>query len=171
MTREEAKQNLVALGIEEPTDAQVTNYLNQFHAPANRNEPTPQPNNNSDEEIDQLREKVKTLERESARKDIRAHASELGIVGEKADSVLSVFSDDVEQAKIALDSLSEIIEERETNAANKKEKEIADGSNNPGGGSPNNKDKRTEAEKIAEAIGERFAETNKASDAVLNSYF
>nr|DAZ36313.1 MAG TPA: hypothetical protein [Caudoviricetes sp.] len=28
MTREEAKQNLVALGIEEPTDAQVTNYLN-----------------------------------------------------------------------------------------------------------------------------------------------
>ena len=31
MTREEAKQNLVALGIEEPTDAQVTNYLNQFH--------------------------------------------------------------------------------------------------------------------------------------------
>ena len=28
MTREEARQNLVALGIEEPSEAQVTNYLN-----------------------------------------------------------------------------------------------------------------------------------------------
>ena len=39
MSREEAKQNLMALGIEEPTDAQVTNYLNQFHA----NDPKPEP--------------------------------------------------------------------------------------------------------------------------------
>ena len=42
MTREEAKQNLIALGIEEPTDAQVTNYLNQFHS--NRPAPAPNPN-------------------------------------------------------------------------------------------------------------------------------
>lgn len=41
MTREEARQNLVALGIEEPSEAQVTNYLNQFHS--NRPNPQPQP--------------------------------------------------------------------------------------------------------------------------------
>lgn len=54
MTREEARQNLVALGIEEPSEAQVTNYLNQFHsnrqnpqptpAPQPQPQPTPQPN-------------------------------------------------------------------------------------------------------------------------------
>ena len=42
MTREEARQNLIALGIEAPTDAQVTNYLNQFHF--NRQQPAPAPN-------------------------------------------------------------------------------------------------------------------------------
>lgn len=31
MTREQAKKNLVALGVEEPTDEQVTNYLNQHN--------------------------------------------------------------------------------------------------------------------------------------------
>ena len=48
MTREEAKQNLVALGIEEPSEVQVTNYLNQFHSnrpnPQPTPAPTPQPN-------------------------------------------------------------------------------------------------------------------------------
>lgn len=31
MTREQAKKNLIALGISEPTDEQVTNYLNQHN--------------------------------------------------------------------------------------------------------------------------------------------
>ena len=43
MTREEAQQNLVALGIEEPTDAQLTNYLNQFHNNRQQQAPTPVP--------------------------------------------------------------------------------------------------------------------------------
>lgn len=32
MTREKAKQNLIAIGITEPTDEQVSNYLNQLNA-------------------------------------------------------------------------------------------------------------------------------------------
>lgn len=31
MTREQAKKNLIALGVAEPTDEQVTNYLNQHN--------------------------------------------------------------------------------------------------------------------------------------------
>ena len=32
MTREQAKANLVACGIEEPTEEQITNYLNQVNS-------------------------------------------------------------------------------------------------------------------------------------------
>ena len=31
MTREQAKQNLISIGISEPTDEQVSNYLNQLN--------------------------------------------------------------------------------------------------------------------------------------------
>lgn len=92
MTREEAKQNLIALGIEEPTDAQVTNYLNQFHSnrpapapnpnPAPKPEhqpqptpapvPNPQPNQNpspqNDDEIEKLRKQIDSLQKENIKK-------------------------------------------------------------------------------------------------------
>lgn len=179
MTREQAKQNLIALGIEEPTEAQITNYLNQFHKPEPKPEPNPKPNNDpkpnkkpeDDSEIAKLQEKIAQLEKESARKDIRAYAAEKGISGDKAESLLSVFVDDVEKAKGAIDSLSEIITDRETDAAKKKEKEIADGSKNPNGGEGNDpEDKKTEAEKTAESIGKKFSETAKTSKSVLDSY-
>lgn len=186
MTREEAKQNLQALGIEEPSEAQVTNYLNQFHSnkpePNKEPKPDPKPNNEPkpnkepkpepDGEIAKLQEQIAQLEKESARKDIRAYAAEKGITGEKVENVLSVFLDDVEKAKTAIDSLSEIITDRETTAAKNKEKEIADGSKNPGGGDPKPKDdkEKTEAEKTAESIGKSMAESSKASKAVLDSY-
>ena len=186
MTREEAKQNLQALGIEEPSEAQVTNYLNQFHStkpePNKEPKPEPKPNNEPkpnkepkpepDGEIAKLQEKIAQLEKESARKDIRAYAAEKGITGEKVENVLSVFLDDVEKAKTAIDSLSEIIADRETTAAKNKEKEIADGTKNPGGGDqkPKDDEERTEAEKTAESIGKSMAESSKASKAVLDSY-
>ena len=93
MTREEAKQNLIALGIEEPTDAQVTNYLNQFHSnrpapapnpnPAPKPEPqpqptpapvpNPQPNPNpspqNDDEIEKLRKQIDSLQKENIKKE------------------------------------------------------------------------------------------------------
>ena len=31
MTREQAKQNLISIGVAEPTDEQVSNYLNQVN--------------------------------------------------------------------------------------------------------------------------------------------
>ena len=43
MTREEAKANLQALGFEEPTANQITNYLNQFHAGMPKQEPKTEP--------------------------------------------------------------------------------------------------------------------------------
>ena len=154
MTREEAKQNLIVLGIADPTDEQVTSYLNQFHnqpkpnptpaptltptpapAPTPQPNPTPEPTPGSGEDIETLKNQIEELRRENVKKDIRAYAAEKGLTGEQADKVLVGFKDDLESAKAAIDSMSEIISARETSAAQAKEKEILDNSTNPGGGS------------------------------------
>lgn len=189
MTREEAKQNLIVLGIAEPTDEQVTSYLNQFHnqpkpnptpdptpTPTPAPVPTPQPNPNpeptpgSGEDIEALRNQIAELQRENVQKDIRAYAAEKGLTGEQAEKVLAGFKDDLESVKAAIDSMSEIISARETTAAQAKEKEILDKSTNPGGGSGGSgggKDDKPDDVKNAEQI--TFG--NKAADQSEKDYY
>lgn len=189
MTREEAKQNLIVLGIAEPTDEQVTGYLNQFHnqpkpnptpaptptptpapAPTPQPNPTPEPTPGSGEDIEALRNQIAELQRENVQKDIRAYAAEKGLTGEQAEKVLAGFKDDLESAKAAIDSMSEIISARETSAAQAKEKEILDKSTNPGGGSGGSgggKDDKPEDVKNAEQIS--FG--NKAANQSEKDYY
>lgn len=178
MTRAEAKQNLVALGIEEPTEAQVTNYLNQFHnnepqpqpqptpAPQPQPSPTPTELDNSDE-ITALKEQLANLQRENIQKDIKAYAAEKGLAGEQAAKILAGFQDNLELAKAAIDSMSEIITARETAAAQAKEQEIAKNADVPnGGGTGANKDKQ-KPDDVANAESISFgsaAPSNEAKD-------
>lgn len=149
MTREEARLNLVALGIEEPTDAQVTNYLNQFHSNRNTNpttaptpnpipNPNPEPTPANDEELANMRRQIEELQRENARKDILAYAVSKGLTGEQVQKVLNAFVDNVDAAKSAIDSIGQIISENRESAARAKEQEIAGQAGNPGGGNGNN---------------------------------
>lgn len=152
MTREEARQNLVALGIEEPSEAQVTNYLNQFHSNRPNPQPTPQPtpapqpnptpeptpNPEPDDNTRALQERIEQLERENVQKDIRAYAAEKGLTGEQAESVLAGFQTDLDAAKKAIDSIAQIISDKETAAATAKEQELLKGTPNPGGGTGGN---------------------------------
>lgn len=189
MTREEAKQNLIALGIAEPTDEQVTGYLNQFHnqpkpnptpaptptptpapAPTPQPNPTPEPTPGSGDDIETLKNQIEELRRENLKKDIRAYAAEKGLTGEQAEKVLAGFKDDLESAKVAIDSMSEIISARETSAAQAKEKEILDNSTNPGGGSGGSgggKDDKPDDVKNAEQIS--FG--NKAANQSEKDYY
>lgn len=184
MTREQAKKNLIALGIADPTEDQVSNYLNQFHndpqpptptpnpnpTPAPAPQPTPQPNPapaptpaNADlAEMEKLKKQIADLQKENVKKDIRAYAAEKGLTGEQAEKVLGALQDDLEAAKTAIDSMSQIISDKETAAAQKKEQEIANGSMNPGGGTggTNKNDEKPEDVKNAESIyfGEKQGE-------------
>lgn len=169
MTREEARLNLVALGIEEPTDAQVTNYLNQFHSNRNPNptptpapQPTPSPNPTpnpeptpaNDEELANMRRQIEDLQRENARKDILAYAVSKGLTGEQVQKVLNAFTDNVDAAKSAIDSIGQIISENRESAARAKEQEIAGNAGNPGGGNGggNPQDEKPDDVKNAESI-------------------
>lgn len=149
MTREEAKQNLVALGIEEPTDAQVTNYLNQFHNNRPQPEPTPvpqpqpqptpepklepKPTRGNEDDLESLRNQIAQLQRENVQKDIRAYAAEKGLKGEQADKILASFQDNLDAAKVAIDSMTEIISESNKTAIADYEKKNLDGTPNPNG--------------------------------------
>lgn len=161
MTREEARQNLVALGIEEPSEAQVTNYLNQFHSnrpnpqpqPAPQPTPEPTPNPEPDDNTRALQERIEQLERENVQKDIRAYAAEKGLTGEQAESVLAGFQTDLDAAKKAIDSIAQIISDKETAAATAKEQELLKGTPNPGGGTGGKPgDDKPEDVKNAESI-------------------
>lgn len=182
MTREEARQNLVALGIEDPSEAQVTNYLNQFHSNRPNPQPTPQPtpapqpnqtpeptpNPEPDDNTRALQERIEQLERENVQKDIRAYAAEKGLTGEQAESVLAGFQTDLEAAKKAIDSIAQIISDKETAAATAKEQELLKGTPNPGGGTggdPGND--KPEDVKNAESIS--FG--NKADEQSTKDYY
>lgn len=169
MTREEARLNLVALGIEEPTDVQVTNYLNQFHSNRNQNpnpapqptptpapapNPAPQPTPGGNEDLEGLRKQIADLQEENARKDIEAYAVLKGLTGDQVQNILNAFGENVDVAKQAIDSISQIISDNRTAAAKEREQELANNASNPGGGNPGsgNPGEKSTAEKIVEKM-------------------
>lgn len=182
MTREEARQNLVALGIEEPSEAQVTNYLNQFHSnrpnpqptpqpqptPAPQPNPTPEPTPNPDDggELETLRNQIAQLQKENVQKDIRAYAAERGLTGEQAESVLAGFQTDLDAAKKAIDSIAQIISDKETAAATAKEQELLNGTPNPSGGTGGEDEKSTAEKLVLKMCGSE----KKQENSVLSHY-
>ena len=100
--------------------------------------------------MERLRQQIADLQAENAKKDIMAYATARGLSGEQAENVINALGIDVEAAKKAIDSLGQIITERETAAATKKEQELAANASNPGGGGgSNDPDTRSNAEKLA----------------------
>ena len=157
MSREEAKQNLVALGIEEPTDAQVTNYLNQFHANDPKPEPKTDPEGNS--ELEKAMQQIEQLKADITRKDIASYAAQKGLVGEQAESILSGLTNDLETAKKTIDSFAKFVTDKETAAAAAKENEIANGGTNPSGngnGAGNPNGELSMGAKMAQKANARF---------------
>lgn len=183
MTREEARQNLIALGIEEPTDAQVTNYLNQFHnnrgpvqsqtqqqlqqlqqqVQQSVQPPTSEP---ASEELQNALNRIQELERENARKDILAYASSKGLSGDQIQNILNAFGENVDTAKSAIDSMAQIISDNRAAAAQEKEQELARNASNPGGGSGGGGDQKSQPEQIATKL---FGEKKQTND-ILSHY-
>lgn len=178
MTREEAKQNLIALGIVEPADEVVTNYLNQFHAQRAPQQQQPQqPSEDKPivwtdtDEYKEMQKQIEDMRTENVKKDIKAYAVEKGLSGEQAEKILAGLSVDLDTAKTAIDSLSAVITDRETAAAQRKEQEIANGSTPPNSGTNgNDKPEKTDAEKWVESHSKARAEANAAAQAIVDSY-
>lgn len=152
MSREQARENLRSLGIEEPTDEQISSYLNtvngetkkekdraeRFKAEADKvadlqNQLDSLNNANLSEvekankEAENANKKIADLEKQIEHMKLMAQLAEKGIVGEDADNLFD------ENGKLNIETLGKIITDRETASASKKEKELLDSTPSPSG--------------------------------------
>jgi membrane-associated HD superfamily phosphohydrolase len=154
MTREQAKQNLIAIGVAEPTDEQVSNYLNQVNGETKKEKDRAdgykakadtadglqkqldelQAGNLTELEkankaLDTANQQIAELQKNNAIRDLREKAmTDFKITAEQAKTIVK------EDGSFDTAELGKIMSEKETAAAQAKEQEIAKGSTNPGGG-------------------------------------
>lgn len=190
MTREQAKQNLISIGVAEPTDEQITNYLNQVNGETQKEKDKAAEYKEKADKADEYKAKIDELEAgnltevEKANKALEL-ANEQITKMQKENSIrdlreksMTDFKITAEQAKMVVKddgsfdtaALGKIMSEKETAAAQAKEQEIAGKQDIPGGGSAGGGKDKTEAEKTAEAIGKTLAGTNEAAKAIVDGY-
>lgn len=185
MTREQAKQNLISIGVAEPTDEQISNYLNQVNGETQREKDKANQYKAKADKADELQTQLdeieagKLTEVEKVNKDLEAANNLIAklqknnAVRDQRESAMTNFKITAEQAKTVVKDdgsldyteLGKIMSEKEMAAAQAKEQEIANNTTNPGGSSAGG-DKETEkpadvenAEKIA------FGETSVNNEA------
>ena len=189
MTREQAKQNLIGFGIEEPTDEQITNYLNQIGAETKGYKEKLASAGDKDTRIAELEKELEKInkqnmsdielanaERDKALSSVanlekqienmitKTELAKLGITGELADTLVSG------NGKLDFAALGQIISDREKNAISEYEKKALENTPNPSGNKGKDEPQKTEAERIAESLGKSASATNKDSEAIIASY-
>lgn len=190
MTREMAKGVLVSLGIETPTDEQVTNYLNSVNKEIKTEKDRADKYKAESEKVGELQKqleeinnkglsdvekankateqanaKIAELERSLKKMQTQKELAELNIVGEEAESLFA------EDGSLNFQTLGQILTNREKAAATAKEKELAGNAGNPGGqGGASSTPEKTDDVKVAESYAKRAVESNKATSDALASY-
>lgn len=185
MTREQAKQNLIAIGVAEPTDEQVSNYLNQVNSETKKEKDRAdgykakadtadglqkqldelQAGNLTELEkankaLDTANQQIAELQKNNAIRDLREKAmTDFKVTAEQAKAIVK------EDGSFDTAELGKIMSEKETAAAQAKEQEIANNSENPGGGTAGGENKKTADVENAEKISfGKPAESAEAKD-------
>lgn len=166
MTREQAKKNLVALGIAEPTDEQVTNYLNQHSGEVKKYQDDADKWKKEAEKAEELQTRLDGIEQQNlsdlekeqkAREAAEKKAEELqkqlttsaveaifakaNLSGEEFSGMISALSGlDLEAAKTSAESFVSGISKRDEANKTQWEKDNFNNTPNPGGGNPKDKD-------------------------------
>ena len=94
-------------------------------------EPEPEPQN---PELAEAQRQIAELRREMNRKDIAVYAGSKNLSGEQAENILKAFADDVDLAKSAIDSISQIISDTDKTARDAEKKALLKDTPNPQGG-------------------------------------
>lgn len=192
MTREQAKQNLISIGVAEPTEEQVSNYLNQVNGETKKEKDRADGYKAKADAADDLQKQLDEIqagnltELEKANKALDtanqqiADLQKSNAIRDQREAAMTNFKITADQAKSVVkddgsldyESLGKIISEKETASAKAKEEEIANNSTNPGGGSATggNGDDKTETEKVAENIGKSLAGVNESAKSIVESY-
>ena len=191
MTREQAKQNLISIEVAEPTDEQISSYLNQVNGETQKEKDKANQYKAKAEKADELQTQLDEIEAgnltevEKVNKDLEAANNLIAklqkdnAVRDQREAAMTNFKITAEQAKAVVKDdgsldyteLGKIMSEKEIAAAQAKEQEIANYTTNPGGSSAGS-DKETEkpadvenAEKIT--FGESSANNETKNHYVL----
>lgn len=167
MNRETARMNLQAIGIESPSDEQITSYLNQLNGEVQNdkkvieklktesarvldlqaqldklNEANLSEVEKANKATESANNRVVELEKQIKSMQTRAKLAEIGIKGEH----LNKFFDENGEVDFAV--LGQVLTESKMSGATEKEAELAGKATNPNGGSSGNNDEtKSEAEK------------------------
>lgn len=172
MTREQAKQNLIGFGIAEPTDEDITKYLNQIGAETKKEKDRADGYKAKADKADELQTQLDEInnqnlsEVDKANKALEtannriAELEKTQRIAEQKSTVIAKFKVSAEQADkivkedgtLDMDVLGQIISDKETAAATAKEQELAGKATNPGGGNGENNDEKSTAEKLVSSI-------------------
>lgn len=185
MTREQAKANLVKLGIAEPSEQDVSNYLDQVTGETSRERARADQYKSDASKVAELQKQLDELnaqnmsdiekantERDKALKDVEdvkkqlAHMQMLNSLAEKGitgDNARNLIKDD---GSLDFETLGKIITERETAAAAAKEQELLKNTPNPGGaGGSTGDDKSTAVQMV-----EKFRPQKQSNNDILSKY-
>lgn len=87
------------------------------------------------------------------------------------DLIDGIISEDAEKSKTMANSMVAMLTKQKEAAIQKTKEELMDGTGGSGGdGGANGKEKKTEAEKFAEAFGKEAGDAAKASESIIGSY-
>lgn len=178
MTREEAKKNLIACGVSEPTDEQITSYLNQVNGAVKSEKDRADKYKGEADKVAELQKqledinfkglsevekanretekataRIAELEKSLKKMQTQKELATLNIVGEEAESLFA------EDGSLNFQTLGQILTNREKAAATAKEKELAGNAGNPGGqgGSNGGGEEKSEGAIYAERFNAQYA--------------
>ena len=181
MTRQQALANLVVIGISEPTDEQVSAYLNQFNGEVQNdkmvieklkadsarvlelqaqldklNETNLSDIEKANKATELANNRVSELEKQIKGMETRAKLAQMGIKGEHLDKFFD------ENGEVDFAVLGQVLSESKMSGATEKEAELAGKATNPNG-SGSVEDTRSEAEKY---VSEHLSNTNNFSESI-----
>lgn len=186
MTRAEAKEVLISCGVAEPTEEQITNFLNAHNKDVQKEKDIAKQYKDKADSADELQRQLdeinesKLSEVEKANKAVEASNNKIaelekqiqnmtfknqlaqkGIVGEEADKLLKA------DGTLDIETLGSIIADREAKAMAQKEQELLKGT--PDAGSKGGKgDDKPDA--LTQSVINGLKMDNKASENIINKY-
>ena len=198
VTREQAATQLKTLGVENPTDEQITTYLNNVNAEANKEKLKAdkykedadkakdlqrqlddlQSQNLSEaekaqKENEKLQQQIAELTSSNFRSEAKAILKGSGLEDSDVDALLPGMIaglDKVEDVQARANAYVSAMTKFRDNAIKEHDKDVLDGTKTPGAGDDGGDDKKTEAEKFAEAMVKESASEAKGADDIIGAY-
>lgn len=132
--------------------------------------PKDEPKKVENPEVIEAQRQIAELTSKINRSEIANYAMSKGISGEQSTNILLAFGDNVESAKLAIDSISQIISDTDKSARDSEKQAWLSGTPNPSGNVTPPANEPSPAEQIALALGKSANATNKQSEAIIASY-